>query len=282
MPITGGIKFFEPNKNLFQDGATGTATSGESLINRALDKNPLTKWRSTGSNDLTTETLTITLSEASTIDRILLVDHNWKEFTVKYDSGGGFTDFTTVVGIDGALGGGIAETAFADDVAYYEFDSVTGVTDIQITVTKTQVADEEKFISQIVTTEELGTFQGFPRISNLTRTRNERAKRVLSGRSIIQKSVETTRFTINFRDYPPSGNFSADLDVGFTLFDREDNFLVWPSGGKRGTSSFKYTLRNFRLIDLLEMQVSRNISMGYRSNVYVNPVNLRVPLVEAV
>lgn len=281
MPITGGIKFFQESKNLFEDGASATATSGIAGVNFALDKNPLTKWRSVGSSDSTTETLEITLSEESAIDRILLLDHNWKSFTVKYDSAGVFTDFTNVVGIDGSLGGGISESSFSDDTAYYEFDSVT-TSKIQITATTTQTADEEKFLSQVISTAELGTLQGFPLIRGINNSRNLRKRRVLSGRVSNQKSEETIRFTIDFKNYGTTSDFTPDLDLAYTLFDREDNFLVWLCGGRRGTSNFRYTLRGFRLKDVYEMQVNNELSISYRDNVYVNPVNIRIPLAEAV
>lgn len=278
MAITGGVKFFTRNKNLSQDGATATASTGDVIVDRALDKNPLTKWRSVGSSDSVTETITISFPEDTTIDRIVLQDHNWKEFTVQYDNGGMFVDFSNVIGLDGSLGS-ISETAFADDTAYYEFDSVT-TPRIQITVTKTQTADEDKFISQVISCEELGTLQGFPLIRSLRPSRNLRKKKVLSGKSLIQKSEESTRFRLDFKNF--GDTFSADLDLMFTLFEREDNFLTWLCGGKRGTSSFKYTLRGFRLRDIYEMQLDADFPLSYRSNVYVNPVNLRASLIEAV
>ena len=279
MAITGGVKFFKRNKNLSEDGATATASTGEVVINRALDKNPLTKWRSVGSSDATTETITISYPEDTTINRVILQDHNWETFTVQYDSGGVFTDFTTVVGLDGSLGGGISETTFADDTAYYEFDSVT-TSRIQITVTTTQTADEDKFISQIISTEELGTLQGFPLVRGLSPSRNLRRRKVLSGKSLIQKSEESVRFRLDFKNF--GSTFTADLDLMFTLFEREDNFLTWLSGGKRGTDNFRYTLRGFRLKDIFEMQIDRDFPLSYRNNVYVNPVNVRVSLTEAV
>lgn len=280
MAITGGVKIFNKNQNLFEDGASGTATSGSSAVNRALDKNPVTKWRSVGSTDAVTETIIVTLPTAQTIDRILLVDHNWKEFTVKYDVVGVFTDFTTVVGLDGALGGGITETVFADNTAYYEFDAVS-VTILEITVTKTQIANAEKFITQIISTDELGTLEGFPLIKGLTHTRNSRRKKMLSGKTLVQKSEESLKFKLQFKNYP-GRTLGPDLDLMFTLFDREENFIVWLSGGRRGTEFFRYTLRGFRLEDVPECQVERDYKVSYTKNVYIHVNNVTVSIAEAV
>ena len=280
MAITGGVKFFDTNVALFQNDAEATASTGDAAANRAIDRNPITKWRSVGSGDTITETFTITFDGTKTIDRVAVVDHNFKEFTIKYDVAGVFTDFTTVVGIGGALGGGISETTFSEDTAYYEFDSVS-TTRIQLSITKTQTADEEKKMSQVIATAELGTLQGFPVVNGFKSTRNQRTRKVLSGRSVIQKSNETVSFRLDFKNYPPSLAIN-DFDLMYQLFDREANFSVWLCGGKFGTDNFRYTLRGFRLKDFYEMQVARDFRTSYSKNVYINVLNLRVDLEEAV
>ena len=280
MGISGGAKFFKRSKNLFADGTTATASTGEAAINRALDKNVFTFWRSVGSLDSITETIVISFPATVTIDRILLIDHNWKQFTVKFDSAGIFTDFTTVVGLDGSLGGGITETTFSDTSAYYEFTSVT-TTRIEITITKTQVVDAQKFINQIVATEELGTLVGFPNFRRITPSRTLKIKKMLSGRSNISKSEDIFKnISIDFKNYPSS--LAADINLMFTLDDSEDDFLVWPCGGRRGTDFFRFTLKGFRLEDLIPMQVDKDIANTYSKNVYINTVNLKVSLTEHV
>jgi len=277
--ITGSAKFLEKNKALAADGATVVVSSGSGTGESALDLNPLTFWRSVGSDDTTTETFVVTFSGTVTIDRILLVDINFKDFTVKYDVSGTPTDFTSVVGLDGSLGGGIAETAFADNTAYYEFDSVS-TTKVTVSVTKTQVVDAQKYMSQFIATTELGTLTGFPQIERVVRSRNSRVKRMLSGRSLVEKSLESAMYTINFQDYP--AGFSSDIDLVYTLFDSEKPFLTWLCGGVRGTSNFKYTLRGFRLKDIIQTQITNDIPTFYRSNVTTLPVNLRVELAQHV
>ena len=282
MAIGGGIKIFNKIQNLLADGASITATTGESSGNFCLDRNPLTFYRSVGSADVTTETLVITLPASTTIDRIFLVNHNFKSFTIKYDSATVFTDFTTVVGIDGALGGGITESTFSDNTGYYEFDEVT-TTRIEITATLTQVVDAEKFLGQVIVTDELGTLTGYPVISGLTHSRNSKNKKALSGRMLIQKSVESAKMKLSFKRYPTgSTGFVADLDLMFTLFDRENDFLVWLCGGRRGTDYFKYTLRGFRLQDIYQMQVSKPLKVKYSKNLYPGQAEFSVSLEEVI
>lgn len=278
MAITGGMKFFEESKSLFKDGASAIASTGSSSAVLALDKNRFTFWRSSGSSDVSTETVTITLPTTSTIDRLFIVNHNFKGFRVRYENGGGLTDFTNVNGIDGALGGGILETDFSDDTAYYEFDAVS-VDQIEIEVTTTQVADDEKFMMFFAVTSELGTLDGYP-IFKPKISRNIRRQKMLSGRYIVEKSEQSFEGNISFRNYPPS--LGGDLDLMFSLVEKEDAFMIWPCGGRRGNDFFRYELQSWRLRDLYSCQIPTTISPNYANNVYTNVVNLKFKIVEVV
>ena len=108
MAVTGGIKFF--NENKIKDGSA-VGSTGDASAKYVLDLDVDTFWRSVGSNDSTTETLTVTFGSI-TLDRILILDCNFKAFTIKYDSGGSFTHFANVTTIGGATKTNITETAF--------------------------------------------------------------------------------------------------------------------------------------------------------------------------
>lgn len=278
-PFGGQAKFFKKSKCLFADGTTVTTTSSVGTGQLALDRNPISYWRSVGSDDLTTETITITFLSAMLIDRIFLVDHNFKEFNIKYDVAGVWTNFAAVVGLDGSLGSGISETTFADNTAYYEFTPVT-TTGIQIQVTKTQVADAQKYISQIIATEELGTLLGFPKIKGTVIDRNLRKKEVLSGKVLIQKSEESFKINLDFDDYP--GSYSDDVDLIFSLQDREDNFIIWMCGGRRGTQYFRTQMPGYRLKDVYTVQLAAPLDPIYGKNIYKGTINFTAKFEEAV
>jgi len=284
MAITGGIKIFKDNEALISKSVTAAASpSGDPSADFILDRNVLTHWRSVGSDDTTTETLTITFPGAITIDRIHILDHNFEDFDIMYDGGAGFVNFTNVIGLDGAVIGGIIETAFADDSAYYEFDSATlgGAFQIRIRANTTQVTDAEKFLNQLVASEELGTFNGFPSV-NPVASRNSRISTALSGRLSIQKANETLSVSLGFDSYPASGDFVQDWTIVYTLFDREETFLVWISGGIRGITKFGVPIRAFRLRDVKAMQITDDFSSTYRDNIYVNPINLELNMAEVI
>lgn len=277
--ISGGIKFFERSLCLLQDGnVTIAASTATDSARRALDRNPVSYWRSSMSNDATTETLTLDFVDPVTLTRLLLIDHNFKSFDVMYYDGASYVHFASVVGIDGAKAN-ITETVFADDSAYYEFASVT-TTSIRVRMYTTQIADVEKYINQIIITTELGTLEGYPDISNIENSRNSKDVKMLSGRIISMKGNSSFRAKLSFKDYPP--DLTADLDLMFSLWDRERSFLVWFCGGRRGSAYFRYALKNFRLRDIYNMQAGDKINPDYSKNVYTNMVNLTIDLNEAV
>lgn len=287
MPITGGVKFFKRNKGLKSDGATGTASpSGDSSAEFIIDRNRITHYRSVGSDDTTTETIDIALTGSNTIDRLLLVDHNLKDFDITYDSDGvgTFLNFTSVIGLDGSVGGGIIETAFADDTAYYEFDSVA-VFGIRIIANTTQVVDAEKFINQLIITEEVGTLNGFPDLQP-TINNNERDRIMLSGRHSVTKSDQFFGVVMGFDPYPAqSSDFQSDLLVAQNVFARLESTLVWLSGGKRNTGvvdPFSFTLKTFRLRDIFNMQTIGEKSASFFNNIYLGPVQFSMQFIESV
>lgn len=278
MAITGGIKFFKRSKNLFSEGTLINASSGDASSQYAVDKNNFTFWRSVGSDDLTTETITITFSDTYTIDRIFLIEHNWKDFLIKYYNGSSYVHFSSVVGINGSKTD-ITETAFSQAGSYYEFASVS-TNSIQITVNKTQVANDEKYISQIICTEELGTLQGYPIIGGLEHDRNIRKKEMLSGKILMVKSEESFKTDLKFQNYPPS--LSNDIDLMYSLHDLEEPFLIWLCGGRYGSNYFRKQIRGFRLQDIYQMQITSPIKNSYSENIYSAPVNFTVKLDEVI
>ncbi len=276
MSLTGGISFFKNSKALFKDGSVATASSNDALAKNILADNTSIGWFSDGSDDTTIETIVITMPSKVDLDRLFALGHNWKEFTIKYHDGISFVDFTTVIGLNGALGGGIAETVFALDAAYYEFDKVN--TDmIEITITKTQVVDEEKFLDRFFATEELGTFEGYP-LAVPKYMNNEVAQKVLSSKFNIQKSIPTEEINMSFKSYP----VQADYDLIEGLFDGNDPFFVWLCGGRFGEPFFVIDIKGFDLKDLFLMQTKGKFNPKYFKNIYINGFDAKIKLVSSI
>ena len=82
MTINGSIKIFELSKALWKNGDTVAVSSGSGSANNLIDFNKATRWESIGSDDTTAETITITFDTAIEIDRLFLLNHNFKSYTI--------------------------------------------------------------------------------------------------------------------------------------------------------------------------------------------------------
>lgn len=280
MAITGGIKFFDLTRA--RPGlATAAASTGTTSAAKVLDGSIYTMWQSVGSNDSTTETLTITFPNPISINRLLLANLNWKDFNIQYNTGSGFTAFAGVTGLDAALSG-IVETAFADTTAYYEFTPVTGITSIKCTINKTQVVNAEKNLFRFFAFTEVGTMVGFPIVSKSDHSRNEVAKQTAGQKMRVQKSFRTADFTLQFKNYPTLLVYRADITLMQTLFDYETPFGMWLCGGRRGEDYFRQPIYGWGLNDILTMDIKGSWNPIFVDNIYVGPVTATVNLVEAV
>lgn len=272
MSMTGGISFFEKNKTLYEDGGRCVASSNTADQNLPLGTNKYFTWESSGSDDTTTETLTITLPESVEISRIFLIGHNFKQFQIKY---GAAQNFAGVTGLDAYSGALISETTFARDAAYYEFTPVTTDT-VTITIDKTQTVDAEKEINQIIITNEIGTLVGYPKITGAKFDRDDRTDQSVSGRSHVEKGYETSSFGLDLSSYPGQ----ADINILEGLHDRNEAFLVWLNGGV--PDNFTYTQRGFRVGDVYQMQTVGGLPTGYYKNIYPAAVEQSYRFLEVV
>lgn len=278
MAISSGIKFFDKSKCLLQDDTVILASSGNESADRCIDRNPISYWRSTSSDDTITETLEVTFDGLKTFDRILLQDHNFKDYSIQYFNGSIYVDFTNLTSITGNPST-LAETTYALDTSYYEFSEVMS-TKILISVTKTQIADAQKYLNQVIVTSELGTLQGYPEIKSPEISRNLRVEKTLSGRASVTKDDDNFKVQLDFKDYPSS--LSNDIDLIFSLHDFENTFLIWICGGKVGSSFFRKQMRGYRLRDIFSVKLVQSLKPVYSDNVYVNSVNFSAAFQEAI
>ena len=272
MSMTGGISFYDKNKSLFDDGSTCVASTNTADQNLVLGTNKYFKWESIGSDDVTTETLTITLPSAISLSRIFLLDHNFKNFGIQY---GASLDFANVTGLDSYSDNQILETGFSRNTAYYQFDAVTTDT-IIISIDTTQTVDAEKFLHQFIITNELGTLTGFPDMTGIKLDRNDRKDKAISGRLHIEKGYETASFRLKLASYP----VQADIDLLDSLHSRELPFLSWLNGGK--PDQFRFEQRGFRLEDVYQVKVDKPAKNSFNKNIYVLGVNQSYSFMEVV
>jgi hypothetical protein len=272
MAVDGKIKIFEPSMALYKDGAT-VATSSGTGGQYALSMNKLVKWESVGSNDSTTETMTITFDDTKTFSRIFIVDTNIKDFKIFYDTN---QDFSTVRGINNASLTKIDVTDSTSNTVYYEFDEVSA-DNILIQMFNTQAANEEKYITIAIVTEEIGAFEGFPQRSAVNIKPNSKVATTETGKRIIRRGLDSFSAKLSV-----AYSLQADIDLLETLFDRDEVFLIWLHGGL--TTSFNMVQRGWRLQDIYPVQCDNlQLNTDYRADVTtLSPEKAMINLVEVV
>jgi len=259
MSINGSVKFFEPSQSLFKDGATATANSNSSNAVLILNYDKETAWVSDGSSEGSAATITIDLGENKTFNRLFLINHNFKTFTVTYGSGA--TDFANVVTINNGSQSTISESSFAYDTAYYEFDEVTtDQINISCTYVQAPATTEEKFLASLIICEEIGQFtiDGIGR-PNARIDANNRIAENIHNKSVVQRGIDVFACSI-------SSQYTfdqEDLDLFLELFDRNEDFLIWLCGGRVGTPYFRLNHKPYRLRDLYRVRNVQSLSNNY-------------------
>lgn len=274
--ITGSMKFFERSKARHPLGVRASASGGISA-NNVLSENRFSNWESSPSDDTITEMLVITFPNAVRANRLLLINHNFKDFNISFnlDAGNNDPTITDINNNNVNLTNGIYTI---DDnnlnTSYFAFNSIA-FTQITINIHTTLIKDQNKFLNQLIVTDEIGTFVGYPEIKKISFNMNESRVKTKAGPSFVNKQLRTLAdLTLNFKNYTKE----IDIELANNLFIREQDFLFWISGGNQ---KFRYALRGFRLDDLFKMQAVKGFSTGYSYGSYQGLMQAQLRLTES-
>lgn len=228
--ITGMFKVFYKNSIIDYANAV-TASSGSATLPNLYDLDRSTRWISSGSNDSTTEYIEFVFDNAQTFNRIAILNCNWKNFQIKYDSGGVYTNFSTVYSkkSDVASASSINITNNTDIARYFEFASVT-TTKIRFYIDTTMTTNAEKYVYEIYLGQEIGTF-----IADLTSKPNDYAVLASYKRAQYLEKSNGGMIKIERADkYRAKANLKqiwdvADLVILQTMYDYGE-VAIYPCG----------------------------------------------------
>lgn len=227
------IEFFEMNYLDKKFNPSIAVSSGTTSVKNMRDRKSYTKWITSNSDDLTTETIEINFNEDKDVDFIHLSGINWKKYQAKYwDGGSTFIDFSPAINV----------TAGTLDTVIIEPTEVS-TQKVKFYIDETIVADEEKEASQVIVTNQLGKLDGWPVIQPAIEKKLKKLKKVNGRESVIGKGKQF-KCKIKFNTYPEGD----DIDLVKTLQNRTQEFLVWVCGGDE--NQFKYDIEPFRLQDI--------------------------------
>jgi hypothetical protein len=268
-----GIRFFEKNKiDLTFDNVAITVTdlvatdSGQAFVNLMRNRRNDSGWTTTDSTDAANTELIFDFGDLVEINRIFLIQHNLKAYTIQYWDGAAYQNFSTP----------ISETNNSAVDKLHEFNNVE-TSRVKLVITGTMVADDDKFISQFVATQEIGQFQVMqPRIEDARVSRNRKVLKSLSGKAKIMRSSGF----IEFKFSQTGVTNDNDLTLLETLHDYYDGFLVWISGGD--VSQFRNERIAYRLKDLIFMNITTEYQPEWKNGFYNQGIDVKFNMTEVL
>jgi hypothetical protein len=259
-------RFFEKNKADFSlDTVTVTASQGQDTAYFTLNRNNLTAWVTSGSVDADNTTYVVDWSDQKTIDSILLVQHNFKAFTVKYWDGAAYQDFSTP----------IAQTVNTSADTFYSFTAVA-TTKIKITITGTMVANDDKYLYQFIATKAIGQFAGWPVFKKPTLSKNKIITKMLSGKESVRDQIGSYKVSLEIKIL----SSTADVALIETIFDSIEGFLFWPCGGSE--AQFITGAQSYRKRDIYLMKSAGDYVPELYNGIYSCGIHMLLPLTEVV
>ena len=261
------IMFLKKSKmDLTQDAVSITATQGNDFVDFLRNRKNTSGWATSGSVDADNTTVTVQFGNTVDIDCIALISHNLKAYTLKYWNGSAYTNFSTT----------IAETTNTATTKFHQFTSVA-TTAIQLIITGTMTANDDKFLAQMIATELIGQLNGWPVIKDPIHSRMRKRVKTISGKESIREQI---------------GNFSCDIEVKITsdstdlgivedLFESNEGFYVWLCGGD-ATQYRVDGLKGYRLEDWFLVKCANEYTPAFYKGLYQAGLPIKMDLQEVI
>lgn len=219
-----------------------------------------------------TGAVTITVNFPSKdVNRIILTGTNLKSFQIS----GSFTNVTDKT--NSLLSDGPIDMTNNDqENLYFAFDDIN-LTQITIQIRETFQPNDHPRIDDLILTKEIGTFEGFPEIANITVSANAKTFKSKAGGAFIAKQQRTIdNINLNFKNYTKE----EDIQLVQSLYRNPDSFLIWPSGGKQ--ENFRFDLEGLRFADIYHVQTTGKFAIRQTKGSYSGLIDARISFTEAV
>jgi len=269
----GQVKWYLKNKiDLENEDAQITSTdlvasnNGQEFVNLMRNRNNFSAWLTTDSTDAANTELLIEFGDERFLTDIIIVGHNLKAYTIQYRKGiGSYTDFSTPVNV----------TAGTDGTTTHSFTQISA-TDVKIIITGTQIADEDKIIKQLILTESIGQFEGWPVIKKPEINTNKRKSKMLSGKVRVVESLESFSCTLDVRHW----KIQEDLDIIEEIYFKREGVLMYINADH--PEQFFLDLKGFRKEDIFLVRPIDNYNNTLVSGLYQAGIKRSMKVAEVI
>jgi len=244
--------------------ATATNT-GQAFVGYLRNRKNSSAWITTGSNDAANTQLDIDWTDQRTIDNLLLVKHNFSDYTIQYWNGSAYVDFSSAINVSG----GVALTTV------HTFTAVQ-TSKIRLIITGTIVADADKIMRQFIATEQIGQLESWPIISGVVNSKSKKVTKALSGKSYVADTIGSFACSLDVEILKSS----LDLAIFEQIFDSYEGVLVWLCGGDEVQFSSKR--QGYRLEDIFLMRPVSEYNPDWFQGLYVAGIVFSIKLQESI
>lgn len=288
--ITGRVKFFEPQLADISQGARATwlvpAVGRSNRVDEILSLNPRSYWqgsdRGPAGNVIHGEIIDISFDTFSSVDTFFLLRHNVNDFRIELSSpplpniqASDINNVRTLIG--SITSRNSVRLDDGDYMTYIKIDPPVRINRIRLGLVGAGPLNQSPVrLGTFIATRELGGLEGYPEIKKFSFSQNEQRTKAKDGRFFINKQerrLENLR--MRFRNYVEI----ADQDLVSGIFNRENPFLLWPSGGYQG---FRFDIDGFKIDDIYKMQTVGKFNTGLSRGSYSGVMNFDVKFVESV
>lgn len=265
------IMIFEKNKlDLDFTGASISVTdsvasnTGAAFVSQLRDRSNFTGWGTTGSSDAANTQLDIDLKDAYELTYAILVNHNFKAYTLQYWNGSSFVDFPTAINVSGNT----------DTTTIHTFTSVNARL-LRLIISETMVADADKLMSQLIFTRRVNQLTGQPEVRPMSFDSDRKALKLVSGRHHISEKQKAIRVRLSF---PPFKN-QNDMNAVKDLYESFEGRLLSFVGGD--DSGIPITVPGFRKQDFFLLKPTNDFDVSWRDGRFAHGQVTTIDMVEA-
>ena len=243
--------------------------NGQSIIDFVRNRNNASAWLTTGSTDAANTTLLCEFGVGRDITDIILVKHNWKSYTIKYWDALAldWADFSTP----------IAPTNDQETTTQHQFDRVE--TDkIQIIITGTRVADDDKELYQLIVSEKIenGFLEGWPVIRNPIHDKKKKVTDMLSGKISLLENVGAFQADLEVAQWKSAN----DIALVENIYFRREGVLMWLCGGDE--DQFHYAAMGYRKEDIYFVRPINNFEPEMVKGIYTAGFKIQMKFKESI
>jgi hypothetical protein len=270
--MSSQIRFFKKNIiDLSDVNASITVTdsiaanNGQDFVNYLRNRKNSSAWVTTGSTDAALTELEVLMSSKDDLDSIIMVKHNFKAYTIQYWNGVAWTDFSTP----------ISETTNTFETTFHTFTAVQ-TEKIKIIIQGTMVADADKIMRQLIVTELLGKFNGWPIVKNPKISTNKKKNVMLSGKINLVETIENFSTKLEAKILKDSD----DLDLVENIYFRREGVLIWINSND--DDQFSSVRLGYRKEDIYLVRPIDDYSPEFFQGLYQTGIKFKMTLQESI